>query len=78
MRRGLRFLKATLGVTFIIAGLAMLVLPGQGILTILVGMMLLNFPGKYQIERWLVTRRPVARSINWLRRRANKGPLQVN
>ena len=48
------------------------------ILTILVGMMLLNFPGKYQFERWLVTRRPVARSINWLRRRANKGPLQIN
>ncbi|MDA0322493.1 MAG: hypothetical protein O2923_07235 [Verrucomicrobia bacterium] len=77
MRSGLRFLKSTLGVVFILAGLAMLILPGQGILTILVGMMLINFPGKYQFERWLVTRRPVARSIDWLRRRADKGPLRV-
>jgi hypothetical protein len=78
MRRGLRFLKSALGVVFIIAGLAMLVLPGQGILTIFVGLMLINFPGKYQFERWLVTRRPVSRSINWLRHRAHKPPLRVN
>lgn len=77
MRATLRVLKTVLGVVFIIAGVAMLVLPGQDVLTILVGLMLINFPGKYEFERWLVTRRPVHRSINWLRQRAHKPPLRV-
>jgi hypothetical protein len=37
--------------------------------------MLLNFPGKYRLERWIAARRPVLRSINWLRRRAGRAPL---
>lgn len=67
--------KNMLGYVFVVVGVAMLVLPGQGILTILAGIMLLNFPGKYKLERWVVTRRPVLRSINWLRRRAERAPL---
>ena len=67
--------KNALGYIFVVAGIIMLVLPGQGIFTILVGIMLLNFPGKYQLERWLATRRPVLRSINWLRQRAGRAPL---
>lgn len=67
--------KNVLGYVFVMVGIAMLVLPGQGILTILAGVTLLNFPGKYKLERWVVTRRPVLRSINWLRRRAERAPL---
>jgi hypothetical protein len=67
--------KNVLGYIFVVAGIIMLVLPGQGIFTILIGIMLLNFPGKYRLERWIVTRRPVLRSINWLRRRAGRAPL---
>ena len=67
--------KNALGYIFVVAGIIMLVLPGQGIFTILVGIMLLNFPGKYQLERWIATRRPVLRSINWLRQRAGRAPL---
>ena len=67
--------KNVLGAIFVVAGLIMLVLPGQGIFTILIGIMLLNFPGKYRLERWIVARRPVLRSINWLRRRAGRAPL---
>jgi hypothetical protein len=67
--------KNALGYILVVAGIIMLVLPGQGIFTILVGIMLLNFPGKYQLERWLATRRPVLRSINWLRQRARRAPL---
>ena len=68
-------LKNSLGLILVIAGIAMLVLPGQGLFTILAGIMLLNFPGKYRLERWLVSRPPVLRSINWLRRRTGYGPL---
>jgi hypothetical protein len=67
--------KNVLGYIFVVAGIIMLVLPGQGIFTILIGIMLLNFPGKYRLERWIAARRPVLRSINWLRRRAGRAPL---
>jgi hypothetical protein len=71
----LRFGKNLLGCVLIAAGIAMLVLPGQGILTILVGVMLLDFPAKPRLQRWLVGRRPVLRTINGLRGRAGQAPL---
>ncbi|OHB69589.1 MAG: hypothetical protein A2V70_13015 [Planctomycetes bacterium RBG_13_63_9] len=69
--------KNVLGYVFVLAGTAMLVLPGQGLMTILVGIMLLDFPGKYRLERCVVARRPVLRSINWLRQRAGRSPLAL-
>ena len=74
----LTLVKNVLGLTFVAAGIAMLVLPGQGILTILVGLMLLDFPGKYRAEQWLVSHASVLRSINWIRSRARKPPLRIN
>lgn len=67
--------KNLLGALLLIAGLAMLVLPGQGLLTMFAGAMLIDLPGKYRVECWLVRRRPIARSLNWLRRRRNREPL---
>lgn len=69
--------KNVMGVVFILVGLAMLILPGQGILTIFIGLMLVNFPGKYAVERWCVARGPVLKSINWLRRRAGRSTLEA-
>jgi hypothetical protein len=66
-----------LGYVFIVAGILMLVTPGQGMLTILIGLTLVNFPRKYRLERWIVSRRPVLRSVNWLRRRAGCPPLSL-
>ena len=77
IRRALLAGKNLLGGIFIVAGLIMLVLPGQGILTLLVGIMLLDFPGKHRLARWIVMRRPVLWSINWLRHRAGKAPLDL-
>ena len=64
--------KSALGIAIILAGLVMLVAPGQGLLTILVGLMLLEFPGKLRVQKWIVTRRQVWRSVNWLRKRAGR------
>jgi len=75
VRRILLVGRNVLGYVFLVVGTAMLVLPGPGILTIVVGIILLNFPGKYRLERWMVERRPVLRSINWLRRWAKKAPI---
>lgn len=68
-------LKNLFGAALLLLGLVMLFTPGQGLLTALVGLMLLNFPGKFHAERWLVSRPGVLRSLNWLRARAGKPPI---
>lgn len=68
--------KNGLGSLLVVAGIFMLVLPGQGLLTILIGLMLTDFPGKYALERRLVARRGVRRALNWMRARAGAPPLR--
>lgn len=70
--------KNLLGVIFIALGMLMLVLPGQGLLTILIGLVLLDFPGKYHVERWAVNQPVVMRSINWIRVKAGKAELVIH
>lgn len=67
--------KNLLGGTFLLAGLAMLVLPGQGLLTLLIGILLLDFPGKFRLERWLICRASILRTVNRLRIRRGRPPL---
>lgn len=69
--------KNILGCLFVAAGIAMLVLPGQGILTILPGIMLLDFPGRYRFVRWIIARPQVIQTLNWLRRRAGWTPFYL-
>ncbi|MBN1141752.1 MAG: hypothetical protein JXB25_08175 [Deltaproteobacteria bacterium] len=69
--------KNLLGVFLLLIGMAMLVLPGQGLLTLFLGLVLIDIRGKYRLERWLVGKRPVLRSLNWLRRRAGHPALRV-
>ena len=75
----LRFLflavKNFLGAILLIAGILMLVLPGQGILTILAALALLDFPGKRALEMRILHRPAILKSINWLRRRGGREPL---
>jgi hypothetical protein len=67
-----------LGSLLVMIGILMLVLPGQGLLTILIGIMVMQFRAKYRIERWIVARPPVLHSMNWLRQRAGHEPLILN
>ncbi len=73
----LSVVKNIFGFVLILAGIAMLVLPGQGILTILMGVALANFPGKFTLERRLVRRPAVGRALNRIRRFAGKDPLEL-
>ena len=68
-------LKNLLGVLLVLAGIAMLVLPGQGILTIVIGLLLLDFPGKFDLERRLIKIHSVHRAIDWMRKKNGKPPL---
>lgn len=69
--------KNALGVLLLLGGIAMLVLPGQGLLAMVLGISLIDFPGKYALERALVRRRAVHRSINWIRRKRGHEPIEV-
>jgi hypothetical protein len=77
LRMILLILKNVLGLLIVLTGLSMVFLPGQGLLTMLVGILLLNFPGKRRLELSLVRRRPILRSINWIRRKAGRPPLAL-
>jgi hypothetical protein len=69
--------KNLLGVLLVALGILMSIpgVPGQGILTILLGIMLLDFPGKRDLENKLVSRPQVLKTINKLRRRFGKPNL---
>jgi hypothetical protein len=70
-------LKNLVGALLVLAGIVMLALPGQGVLAILVGLTLVDFPGKTRLMRSLVRRPAVARALNWIRRKAGRPPLEV-
>jgi Putative transmembrane protein (PGPGW) len=77
VRATLLAVRNVVGVLLLAAGIAMLVLPGQGVLTILAGLVLLHFPKKHELMRWIVSRRAVLVSANWIRQRAGRPPLVV-
>lgn len=70
--------KNILGAGLLAAGFAMLFLPGQGLLTMLIGLSLMDFPGKRQLERKLIGQPGVLRTINRLRAKFGKPPLVVD
>jgi hypothetical protein len=77
IRIGFLIFKNILGVILFLAGIAMLVLPGQGIITIVVGISLLNFPGKRKLLLRIVRQRRVLRAINWIRSKAGRPELII-
>jgi hypothetical protein len=69
--------KNVLGAVLLLVGVALLFLPGQGLLTLMAGLMIMNYPGKFGFERWLVRRPHVLPALNWLRARYGRGPLDA-
>ncbi len=70
-------LKNTVGLVLLLAGVMMLVLPGQGLLSIFLGLILMDYPGKFQLERKIISRPKLLRLINWLRAKQQKPPLEI-
>jgi len=70
-------IKNLLGLIVLLAGLTMLVLPGQGLLTIFLAIILLDIPGKRWFERWMIRRRPIFRAANWIRAKYHRPPLEL-
>lgn len=69
--------KNILGVLLVALGVVLSLpgVPGQGLLTILLGVMLLDFPGKRRFERNLISRPNVLSTVNRLRHRFGKSAL---
>jgi len=67
--------KNAAGVVFILAGLIMFVTPGQGVLTLIMGLALTNFPGKQRLERAILNQPVVSKAVNRMRARAHRPPL---
>ncbi len=72
-----RILKNGLGSLFILSGFVMLFIPGQGILTILLGISLVNFPGKHRLQLRLLRMPKVPKLIQWCRHKTGRTPLLI-
>jgi hypothetical protein len=70
--------KNVVGYLLLFSGFLMLFLPGQGILTMLTGLLLMDYPGKFQLERKIALSPAVLSKLNWLREKANQPPLKID
>ena len=77
LRTAVLTLKNLIGGILLLGGILMLVTPGQGLLTMVIGLMLMDFPGKRALEIRLIRIAPLKRAIDWIRERAKKRPLEL-
>ncbi|MBS0300245.1 MAG: hypothetical protein JSR32_10035 [Proteobacteria bacterium] len=68
-------IKNVIGAVFLVVGFLMLFLPGQGLLTMLIGVSFLDFPHKRKLEARIVGQPAVLNAINAMRRKFNRLPL---
>jgi hypothetical protein len=78
VRWTLVLIKNLVGAVLLLLGMIMLLTPGQGLLTMLVGLILLDFPGKFRFERWIISKKQVLRTVNWLRKKRNREALKLD
>lgn len=69
-------IKNLVGLILLLAGIIMLVTPGQGIVSILLGLFLMKFPGKRQLELKLISNDATFKALNWLRNKVGKPPFE--
>ena len=71
--------KNVAGVVVFLLGVIMALpgIPGQGVLTMIIGVTLLDFPGKRAFERRMLRHPRVLHAINRLRARFNRPPLEM-
>ncbi len=69
--------KNVLGGVLIVIGIVMLFTPGQGVLSLLLGISLVDLPGKRSLERRILQQDKVLGLVNRLRKRADQPPLEV-
>jgi len=80
LRWSVLILKNALGVVLLPVGVVMVIpgVPGPGLVFILLGVSLLDFPGKRRLERRLLAVPSVLRFLNSVRKRFNRPPLLID
>lgn len=80
VRWGAVIVKNLLGVFLILIGIVLSLpgVPGQGLLTILLGLIMLDIPGKRPLEARIIQRPAILAAINNLRAKYNKPPLVLD
>ena len=80
VRWGALLAKNALGLILILIGIVLSLpgVPGQGILTILLGLIMVDIPGKRPLEARIVQRPAVLNAINRLRAKYDKLPLVMD
>lgn len=78
IRWPLLVLKNLFGLMLVLLGIVLSLpgVPGQGILTILIGVMFLDVPIFRRFEQWIISRKTVLNSVNRLRARYGRDPLR--
>ena len=68
-----------LGGALVILGIALSVpgIPGQGVLTILAGLILMDFPGKRRLLLAVLRLKPIRAVVERLRARSGRPPLEI-
>jgi len=71
--------KNVLGVSLVVLGLVMALpgVPGQGLLTMFIGIVLLDLPGKRAFERRIIAKPKILHACNRLRIRFGKKPFTL-
>lgn len=64
------------GLVLLVLGVLMLVLPGQGLLMVLLALLVLDFPKKRAAIQQLVQKPKVWDALHYFRERANKPPFE--
>ena len=77
VRIPLRILKNVVAFAFIVVGVMMFLTPASGLFPILLGVAIADFPRKEKLQRWILCRKTVRGSMNWLRRRFHRKPVEI-
>jgi hypothetical protein len=68
-------IRNLIALVLFVAGILMLVLPGPGIISIIVAVAIAEFPGKYKLEHWFINNWIVQRALNAIRAKHGAPPL---
>ncbi len=74
-RLAVLFARNAAGLAAVLIGLVMMVTPGPGLVMIVVGLSLADFPGRHALVARLAARPRVFAALNWLRRRRDAPPF---
>ena len=77
IRIPIRILKNVLAIALVILGAIMFLTPASGLFPILLGVALADVPGKSKLQRWILGKKTIRKSMNWLRRKFHRKPVQM-